>query len=375
MAFRVLVVDDSAFYRRRVSQILDQDPELEVVGDARNGQDAVEKVQALKPDVVTMDIEMPIMDGITAVKHIMRQTPVPIMMFSSLTHEGATATLDSLEAGALDFLPKNFEDIAVDRKEAVELLQARVRALGGRRASVKRFTETVRVGTRQPETPKASVFLKASNSAVAPAAASVSARPSSSKRYQVLAIGTSTGGPVALQRILTQLPVDFSYPILLVQHMPGTFTKAFAERLNAVCRISVKEAEHGDLLRPGYAYLAPGGKQMTLSRSGTNIKVAVSEADAHSGVHYKPSVDLTFESLAQVLGGEVLALILTGMGADGREGCRSLKNQGAKIWAQDEASSVVYGMPQAIVNANIADESLSLEDVASSIMSEMMGLN
>ncbi|MCC2614771.1 chemotaxis response regulator protein-glutamate methylesterase [Aestuariibacter halophilus] len=377
MAYRVLVVDDSTFFRRRVKEILDQDPNLTVVGEARNGEQAITQVAELKPDVVTMDVEMPVMDGITAVRQIMAKTPVPILMFSSLTHDGAEATLDALDAGALDFLPKKFEDIAGNRKEAIDLLQSRVKALGRRKGAMLSPRPTI-ARTSPGTTAQTKQFLRPSRSLNEATGASSApertfSRPgtSSGKQYKVLAIGTSTGGPVALQTILTAFPANFPYPILLVQHMPGTFTHAFAERLNRGCQIDVKEAQHGDILRPGHAYLAPGGKQMVVDGSAQMPRLSIVDGDNLPNVTYKPSVDLTFTSIARVFGGDVLGVILTGMGADGREGCRALHSKGAKIWAQDEKTCVVYGMPQAVTSARLAEKNLPLSEIASHICSEM----
>ncbi|WP_412514440.1 protein-glutamate methylesterase/protein-glutamine glutaminase [Shewanella indica] len=378
MTIKVLVVDDSSFFRRRVSEIVNQDPELEVIGMANNGAEAVKLAAELKPQVITMDIEMPIMDGITAVQQIMATHPTPILMFSSLTHDGAKATLDALDAGALDFLPKRFEDIATNKDEAIRLLQQRVKALGRRRI----FRPIVRPNVTP--TPLGSSNRPAASSSLprqSATAASISANRqlqrrsagaaparASGKQYKLLVIGTSTGGPVALQRILTQFPADYPHPILLVQHMPAAFTPAFASRLNGLCKIEVKEAVNGDMLRPGCAYLAPGGMQMMLERSGATgrIKILAGNED----MNYKPCVDITFASASKAFGGDVLAVILTGMGADGREGARMLKGVGATIWAQDEASCVVYGMPQAVTTAGISSQSISLDNMAEAILRE-----
>jgi two-component system chemotaxis response regulator CheB len=375
MVFKVLVVDDSTFYRRRVKEILDADRELEVVGEARNGRDALEKLETLTPDVITMDVEMPIMDGISAVKAIMEKRPTPILMFSSLTHHGAQATLDALEAGALDFLPKKFEDIAQDRKDATRLLCTKVRLIARRGVGLKRPVMRSVETRRLPENAPKPAFFRSSgllsgrkDAAKQPTVSSV--RPSG-KHYKCLAIGASTGGPVALQKVLSPLPADFPYPIVLVQHMPGTFTSAFAQRLDSNCKISVKEAETGDVLKPGHAYLAPGGKQMIIESAGVNKTITIVEASAADKVSYKPSVDLTFSSIARAYGGDVLGVILTGMGADGREGCRTLQGLGATIWAQDQDSCVVYGMPQAVAVDNISSKSINIDDISSCIQSEM----
>jgi two-component system chemotaxis response regulator CheB len=375
MVFKVLVVDDSAFYRRRVREILDDDRELEVIGEARNGRDALEKIETLSPDVITMDVEMPVMDGISAVKAIMASRPLPILMFSSLTHHGAQATLDALEAGALDFLPKKFEDIAKDRKDAARLLCTKVRLIARRGVGLRRLT-TKRIEPRKlPDNAPPPRLIRSSGllsgrqgAALQPTVSSVKA---SGKQYHCLAIGASTGGPVALQKVLAPLPADFAYPIILVQHMPGTFTTAFAQRLNGHCKINVKEAEHGDILKPGWAYLAPGGRQLLIEAKGPYKTIAITDANPGGKISYKPSVDLTFGSLAKAYGGDVLGVILTGMGADGREGSRLLKDKGATIWAQDQDSCVVYGMPQAVTLANISVKSINIDDMSNCIQTEM----
>ncbi|MDF2177476.1 chemotaxis response regulator protein-glutamate methylesterase [Aliiglaciecola sp. CAU 1673] len=385
MRYKVLVVDDSTFFRRRVTELLNQDPGLEVVGQARNGQEAIEQAAKLQPDVITMDVEMPVMDGISAVRRIMAERPTPVLMFSSLTHDGAQATLDALDAGALDFLPKRFEDIAKERNEAISLLQQRVKALARRRAFLRPTPrpEFIRSETLRPEPSKpqplrpdsprtGSLLGQAREAAGRVGGASVTRLTrSSGKRYGALAIGSSTGGPVALQNILTQLPENFPYPIFLVQHMPGTFTSAFAARLNNLCKITVKEASNGDLVKPGCAYLAPGGKQMLLEGSAGQSRIRILDDSSLENITYKPSVDITFESIAKVYSGNVLGVILTGMGADGREGCRCLKQHGALIWAQDEKSCVVYGMPQAVAAAGISSASMALDDISANILMEM----
>ncbi|OPA99956.1 chemotaxis response regulator protein-glutamate methylesterase [Pseudomonas fluorescens] len=369
MAVKVLVVDDSGFFRRRVSEILSADPTIQVVGTATNGKEAIDQAIALKPDVITMDYEMPMMDGITAVRHIMQRCPTPVLMFSSLTHEGARVTLDALDAGAVDFLPKNFEDISRNPEKVKQMLCEKVHSISrsNRRslfstpaptpapAPAPAAAPTTSFGRPAPA-PVARPVAPAPVRAAAPAAAHSPAPKR--KAYKLVAIGTSTGGPVALQRVLTQLPANFPAPIVLIQHMPAAFTKAFAERLDKLCRISVKEAEDGDILRPGLALLAPGGKQMMVDGRGA-IKILPGD----ERLNYKPCVDITFGSAAKSYGDKVLAVVLTGMGADGREGARLLKQSGSAIWAQDEASCVIYGMPMAIVKADLADAVYSLDDI------------
>jgi two-component system chemotaxis response regulator CheB len=375
MAVKVLVVDDSGFFRRRVSEILSSDPNIQVVGTATNGREAIDQAQALKPDVITMDYEMPMMDGITAVRHIMQRCPTPVLMFSSLTHEGARVTLDALDAGAVDYLPKNFEDISRNPEKVKQMLCEKVHTIS---RSNRRFSSysvpTPSTAPAPAATPASSRLGSAAPAAaarVAPARTAAPAAGSSSaasvaprrKAYKLVAIGTSTGGPVALQRVLTQLPAHFPAPILLIQHMPAAFTKAFAERLDKLCRIRVKEAEDGDVLRPGLALLAPGGKQMMVDSRGT-VKILPGD----ERLNYKPCVDITFGSAAKSYGDKVLAVVLTGMGADGREGARLLKQGGSQVWAQDEASCVIYGMPMAIVKANLADAVYGLDDIGRHIV-------
>lgn len=385
MAVKVLVVDDSSFFRRRVSEILEQDSDIQVIGFAVNGREAVEKAAQLRPDMITMDVEMPVLDGISAVKEIMASNPTPILMFSSLTRDGATATFDALDAGAMDFLPKKFEDIARNNENAIKLLQNKVKDIGRRRlprtfkaatppksvipakpttSTLPQRTSTLTPSIKQPDRS----FQRAAPKA--PSGTSIASMRASGKQYQLVAIGTSTGGPVALQTILTQLPANFPHPILLIQHMPAAFTPAFAARLNGLCQIKVKEAQQGDRLQPGTAYLAPGGQQMMVEGRGANRTLRVFE-DHSERISYKPSVDVTFASAAKTYQGDVLAIVLTGMGADGRDGARMLKQTGATIWAQDEKSCVVYGMPQAIANAGLSSESLALNDLAARIKREV----
>ena len=367
MVVKVLVVDDSGFFRRRVSEILSADPTIQVIGTATNGREAIEQTLALKPDVITMDYEMPLMDGITAVRHIMQRCPTPVLMFSSLTHEGARVTLDALDAGAVDFLPKNFEDISRNPEKVKQLLCEKVHSISRSNRRLSSYSAPPAAipspvasrpapgGFAVPGATPAPVRTTPVASRAAPAAASPAPKR---KAYKLVAIGTSTGGPVALQRVLTQLPGNFPAPIVLVQHMPAAFTKAFAERLDKLCRISVKEAEDGDMLRPGLALLAPGGKQLMIDGRGT---VRILPGDER--LNYKPCVDITFGSAAKAYGDKVLAVVLTGMGADGREGARLLKQGGSTVWAQDEASCVIYGMPMAIVKADLADAVYSLDDI------------
>jgi len=384
MAYKVLVVDDSSFFRRRVTDILNKDPQLDVIDVAVNGQEAVDKAILLKPDVITMDIEMPVLNGIAAVKQIMAKSPTAILMFSSLTHQGAKATIEALEAGALDFLPKKFSDIAQNSDEAGSFLRQRVIQLAKKRRITRRSIASNHspkvnrtLSNRTPgnlaslNTRKTLASLETKTSiaqSVKPITSTVI--KASEKKYKLLAIGTSTGGPVALQKILTQLPQNFPLPIIMVQHMPATFTHAFASRLDSLCKVNVKEASDGDVLKAGCAYLAPGGRQMVITGSENAAKINIIE-DNSTKTTFKPSVDVSFGSAAKVFTGNVLGIILTGMGADGREGCRMLKARGSTIWAQDEETCVVYGMPQAVTAAGISQLSLPLETISNAILKEI----
>lgn len=358
MAVRVLVVDDSRFFRRRVTEMLEADPQIKVIDTAENGLEAVNKAARLKPDVITMDVEMPVMDGITATRKIMGASPTTIMMFSSLTTDGARATLDALDAGAVDFLPKRFEDISNDREEAKRILCERVRAVGVRRTA-RPITAPRSIST-QGRINQSATAKKSASPAIHPAGASLQ-----KGKTKLVAIGTSTGGPVALQNVLKHLPKTFTVPIVLIQHMPGSFTTAFANRLNDACAINVREAKDGDALEAGLALLAPGGKQMFVEKKAGRDVIRIAESEP--GQNYKPCVDITFTSVAKLYPGNSLAVVLTGMGADGREGAKLIKQGGSSIWAQDEASCVVYGMPAAVADAGIVDQVLPLDDIGKAL--------
>jgi two-component system chemotaxis response regulator CheB len=340
----VLVVDDSAFFRRRITEMLSNDQGIEVVGTANDGMQALHETRRLKPDVITMDVEMPVMDGITAVKRIMALAPTPILMFSSVTHEGAKATLDALAAGAVDFLPKS-GDSDGDGGESIEkMLLRRVLVLGQKQ--------------------RASMALNgASTAAVAPTRPRVApeAAPLQKGGYDLVAIGASTGGPVAVQALLTELPAAFPLPVLVVVHMPASFTPAYAERLNAQCSVNVKEAVDRDRLLPGQVFLAPGGKQMLLEQKGGDTFIRIRESQ--EGQTYRPSVDVTLGSASRVFPRSVLAIVLTGMGSDGMQGARLLKEGGSTVWSQDQESCVVYGMPQAVEKAGLSDRVMPLDQI------------
>ena len=371
---KVLVVDDSGFFQRRVTEIINADARLEVVATASNGYEGITMALAFKPDVITMDYEMPVMDGVTAVREIMRQCPTPILMFSSLTYEGARITLDALDAGAVDFLSKRFDAIAASEAQLHKTLTDKICEVAAtsnnfaNRASAvstrtnlsnnsgSRFNKAYSEKNTQASTQEKTPFINYFNS-----------QEKSLRHIEVIVIGTSTGGPAALQTIFKQIPESFSKPIVIVQHMPGSFTKAFAERLNKQSPLTVLEASNGQKLRPGHVYVAPGGMQLMVdSRNGGSIRIH----ESNERISYRPSVDIALASAAKNFGAKALAIILTGMGADGKEGAQLLKQAGGAIWAQDEASCVIYGMPKAVVNAGIVDKVLSLETIGPKIFEE-----
>jgi two-component system, chemotaxis family, protein-glutamate methylesterase/glutaminase len=333
---RALVVDDSAFMRKAISMMLESDPGITVVDTARDGLEAIEKVAALKPDIVTMDVEMPRMDGLTAVRRIMQTMPVPILMISSLTREGAEVTIQALAAGALDFIPKKNSTVSLAINQIREDLLTKVHAITSRRPA--------------PSRPRAEARREAG--AVQPG------------RFDALVIGTSTGGPFALQQVLPALPAEFPLPVLVVQHMPPHFTRSLAERLDSLSPLNVKEASDGDVVRPGHVFIAQGGVHMHLDRKGSDVRIRTS--DEPETLH-RPSVDVMFSSAAKAFERPLLAVVMTGMGRDGLDGCRAIKEKGGYLVAQDEASCVVYGMPRAVAEAGLVDLVRPLTDIAGTI--------
>lgn len=348
MRHNVLVVDDSAFMRRIISDLVTEDPGFHVVGTAKNGEEAVRKVRELAPDVVTMDVEMPLMDGLQALEIIMRECPVPVVMLSSLTDAGARETIRALELGAVDFVQKPSGSISLDlRKVQRELLDKLKAAV---RARVPRIppggTAAVRPG--RPD------GIRGDRDA--------GGRTADGPVTRLAAIGTSTGGPRALQTVLTALSADFPAPILIVQHMPPVFTKSLADRLNALCAIRVREAENGEALEPGTAYIAPGGRHMKAERApGGRYRIRLTDEPPQNG--HRPSVDVLFDSLVPLTELKRVAVIMTGMGADGARGLRRLRDSGAQTIAESEETCVVYGMPRAAVNLQAARHVANLHDI------------
>jgi len=345
---KVLIVDDSAFMRNALSSMLSSDPEIQIVGRARDGLEAIELVEKLRPDIVTMDVEMPRMDGIEALRRIMERNPLPVIMVSSLTTEGAKVTLDALDLGAVDFIPKNLSELSVNIVKIREILIDKIKHIakaGIIRRRIRPVTASRTIGI--PE--------------------SMPVRTTGERRIGIVSIGTSTGGPKALQEIIPRLPGDFPTPIVIAQHMPPNFTGPFAERLAQLSRITVKEAEEGEPLKSGTAYIAPGRGHMRVKRTrGIETVVAISEN--REEFIYRPSVDALMFSVAESFPGRALGVILTGMGNDGEKGIAELKRTGGRVFAQDEDSCVVYGMPRAVVEAGLADKVLPLEEMAGEIV-------
>ncbi len=348
---KILIVDDSAFMRNALSNMLSSDPEIKIVGTARDGLEAIEKVDSLKPDVVTMDVEMPRMDGITALKHIMERNPVPVIMVSSIATEGAKVTLDALDLGAVDFIPKNLSELSVNIVKIKEILIDKIKHIARKGIAKRRISPAL--AHKSIELPKV-----------------MPARAIGERRIGIVSIGTSTGGPKALQEIIPKLPKDFPTPIVIAQHMPPNFTGPFAERLNQLSQITVKEAEEGESLRPGVALVAPGGGHMRVARK-RGIDTVISISENKEDFIYRPSVDALMLSVSECFPGRALGVILTGMGHDGMSGMIAMKKTGARIFAQNEETCVVYGMPKAVVDAGIADKVLSLEEMAGEIINSV----
>lgn len=358
MAVKVLIVDDSGFICKRIKEILEESKdgeglaEFEVVGIANNGLQAIRLTAALSPDVITMDIEMPLMDGITAVKRIMAETPTPILMFSAMTQVGAQATLDALHAGAVDFLPKRLDEIDADRETAKRLLRRRVRMVALQAGKSK---------TRSSGAPAKNKTEPAEKSLEKPAKPGIQQTAKQLGALRIMVIAASTGGPVAVQQVLSQVPQSCPLPVIIVQHMPQNFTASFAERLDQLCRIKVREARDGDILEPGTALVAAGGMQLELKGSGVRKSIVLRPKTA--GEIYSPCADITLASVARHFQDAVLAVVLTGMGSDGKEGARKLKQVGSIVWAQNEESCTIYGMPKAVIDAGLADNVYSLDEI------------
>lgn len=340
---RVLVVDDSAVVRRLIRTALTLDPEIEIAGTATDGVEAVALVDELRPDAVTLDIEMPRLDGLGALEQIRRRHPrLPVVMFSTLTERGATKTLEALSLGASDFVtkPSNTTNMAESMESIREQLIPKVKALAGVRRVASSAPPLV---ARRP--------------------------PEGRSRPEVVLVGCSTGGPDALARVLEELPAGLPVPVLVVQHMPPLFTAMFAERLDRVAKVPVREAADGDAVLAGEVLLAPGGRHLVVHRDGGAVRVVLDDGAPEN--FCRPAVDTLFRSAADVYGGNAVVLVLTGMGHDGLVGCRLLAERGARVIVQDEESSVVWGMPGAIATAGLAHEVLPLEAIADRLVASL----
>jgi two-component system chemotaxis response regulator CheB len=337
---RVLIVDDSVVVRKLLSEALSASADLEVAGTASGGAIALAKIPQVNPDVVTLDIEMPGLDGIQTLVEIRKLYPkLPVIMFSSLTERGAAITLEALSLGASDYAtkPSNSESAAQAIDQVREELVAKIISLA-----------------RRPIHPQS------------PARGSAPKRDRSGQRIDVVAIGTSTGGPNALAAVIPQLPEDFPVPVVVVQHMPPLFTRLLSERLDSLSAVGVHEGEEGRRLEPGLVAIAPGGHHMTLARKGKDIVLALNEDPPENSC--RPAVDVLFRSVAQVYGANVLAVVLTGMGADGLRGSQWIREAGGEVFVQDEASSTIWGMPGAVFSAGLANEIYPLDRVAAEMV-------
>ncbi|MYL33162.1 chemotaxis-specific protein-glutamate methyltransferase CheB [Pontibacillus yanchengensis] len=353
---RVLIIDDSAFMRKMIKDILEHDTRFTVVGTARNGEDGLQKIKQLQPDVVTLDIEMPKMDGLTCLQHIMKENPLPVVMLSSLTHDGAESTIKAMEYGAVDFIEKPSGSISLDIEvKKDEIIQKVYESFKANLQEVQTDAlEYEDIPTIPYEPPSRLLMEK--------------------NLKKIVAIGTSTGGPRALQQVITKLPADIPAPILIVQHMPSGFTKSLAKRLNVLSEIEVKEAENGEILRKGVAYIAPGNYHLKVQRVGLSLAIKLDQSDTRNG--HRPSVDTMLESLAVLINYQAYAVIMTGMGSDGSEGLRYLKSRAQQTIAITESSesAIVYGMPKAAVLTNKVEHIVHLKDISYTLVS-VMGKN
>ncbi len=332
---RVLVVDDSAFIRHAVSKHLTEDPQIEVIDQARDGLDALQKIKELRPDVVTLDVEMPRLDGLATLERLMKEQPTPVIMVSSLTTEGAESTLRALHLGAIDFVAKPAMSVTVGR--VMEELIAKVKAAAGSRVPLRRLAERKRF----------------------PASPTPSRLSPPGRHDTLLVVGSSTGGPRALYEVIPALPADLPAAVIVVQHMPPGFTRSLANRLDQASPLQVKEAGEEDSLLKGQVLVAPGGHHLLVEHGG---KIALDDGPTVNGV--RPSVDVTMECVAGLYGPRVVGVILTGMGHDGTDGAIAIKERGGRIISEDESTCVVYGMPKSVAESGATDLVVPLPQVA-----------
>jgi two-component system chemotaxis response regulator CheB len=347
---KVIIIDDSAFMRKSLTLMLESDKEIQVIATARDGNDGIDKIGKLKPDIVTLDIEMPGMDGLTALKIIMEQMPVPVLMVSSLTTEGAYSTMQALELGAVDFISKDLASISTNIRNIKDELIDKIKQIVHSRLIQTRFrmrrlaqSSYARKSQNKPETKIVTFESVVSD-------------------FQAVVVGISTGGPEVLHKLIPRIPKQFPIGMAIVQHMPPHFTKSLAERLNNLSKVYVKEAEHGEIFEPGKVLIAPGGKQMTFCNDGPYVRTEISDEPLNE--LYRPSADIMMKSASATFRGPLLGLIMTGMGKDGVEGLKCIKSKGGYVIAQDEESCIVYGMPQAALEEGVVDSMVSPEKIS-----------
>ena len=344
---KVLIVDDSAFMRKSLSIMLSKEPNIEIVGTAKDGKEGYEFAKSLRPDVITLDVEMPVMDGLTALKLIMKDAPTSVIMVSSLTTDGAESTLKAFEYGAVDFFSKEQSFVSVSITKIKDDLIRKIKSIVYQKWNT------------------AHIFNSALTKSPHDVASTTSRGVLPKIGYNAIALGVSTGGPISLQKVIPLLSENLNVPIFIVQHMPPKFTKSLADRLDGMSKLSVKEAEHGDVVKKNFVYIAPGGKHMVFVKIGVDVKILLSDEPTTS--LHRPSVDVMFKSAISIYGKKMLGAIMTGMGKDGLEGIAELKKIGGNCLAQNANSCVVYGMPKAIVDAGYADIVVPLEQIANKI--------
>ena len=355
---RVLVVDDSAFLRRNLPRILEMDPEIKVIGTAADGQEAVEMTKKLRPDVITLDVVMPGMDGLTALRHIMRQTPTPVIMVSSVTYEGERQTIEALSLGAIDFVTKPSGPISLDISKVRKELIQKVKMASG--SSIKAATSLAVTSEKFKR-----IIADLSDRSRA-AGREVPDFKKTRRSKELVAIGTSTGGPSALQAVLGNLPANLPAGIVIVQHIAKGFSRALAERLNSISALEIKVVSDHEQIRPGRGLLAPFGKHLTVNKDRGKMYAALGSQPADS-LHI-PSVDVLFSSVAKTCGPSACGVIMTGMGKDGAQGIKTIKDRGGTTIAQDEDSSVIFGMPKEAIEGGGIDIVAPLDKIAGEIV-------
>lgn len=362
----MLIVDDSAFMRKVLQSIIAADPQLEVCGEARDGRDAVTQTEALKPDVITMDINMPHVDGLQATEIIMSTNPRPIVVVSSESREGAEVTLKALDLGAIDFVAKPTGGIDLDMNSVKEELcrklkvAAKVRVV--RTATRSKLQHDIAAGAPRTEPVRSFEQSLQENRSAGTAAAAALAPARGSGKFPIVVVAASTGGPATLMKFVPYFPKDFPGAVILVQHMPGSFTSQFSQQLQEVAQIRVKEAEAGEIIVPGQLYICPGSHHMRVSPTG---RVSLDDGPRIGG--YRPCADLTLDSAADYAGPMSIGIILTGMGNDGAKGVQTIKNVGGHVIAQDEATAVIFGMPQEAIKTGAVDQTLPIETIYNAV--------